>query len=444
MENPATEETLTEVAQGDARDVDAAVAAARSAFNGAWALLSPAQRGLLLFRLADLLDQHREELAQLITLENGKPIAAARGEAASAATILRYFAGWPTKIEGSTLPVSPASGAPMLNYTLREPVGVCALIVPWNFPLNMCVWKLGPALATGCVAVLKPAEQTPLVAIRLVQLIETAGFPAGVVNHCLYRLDPGRSADRASGHQQHEKGLAGAGRQVAGGKSPNIILPDADIVRAAKGAADGIFYNQGQVCTAASRLYVHASVLDQVLEELERHAAAHVLGNGLDPASSMGPLVSGRQLNTVKGYLQRGQEEGAELICGGGRPAHLERGHFIAPSVFLDRAERACVAREEIFGPVLTVMSWSEIDDLVLRANDSPYGLAAGLWTRDLRSAHRVAAQLKAGSVWINCWNVVDAASPFGGYKQSGWGREMGKNVIDAYTETKSVFVDLA
>ncbi|PZW98035.1 phenylacetaldehyde dehydrogenase [Pseudomonas sp. 478] len=460
VENPATEETLTEVAQGDARDVDAAVAAARTAFTGAWALQSPAQRGLLLFRLADLLDKHREELAQLITLENGKPLSAARGEAASAATIIRYFAGWPTKIEGSTLPVSPASGAPMLNYTLREPVGVCALIVPWNFPLNMCVWKLGPALATGCVAVLKPAEQTPLVAIRLVQLIEAAGFPAGVVN-----LITGLGAETGAPLAQHPDvdkiaftGSTQVGRLIAqaatsnmkkvslelGGKSPNIILPDADIVRAAKGAADGIFYNQGQVCTAASRLYVHASVLDQVLEELERHATAHVLGNGLDPATSMGPLVSGRQLSTVKGYLQRGQEEGAELICGGGRPAHLERGHFIAPSVFLDRAERACVAREEIFGPVLTVMSWTEIDDLVLRANDSPYGLAAGLWTRDLRSAHRVAAQLKAGSVWINCWNVVDAASPFGGYKQSGWGREMGKNVIDAYTETKSVFVDLA
>jgi len=332
VENPATEDTLTEVAQGGARDVDAAVAAARSAFNGAWSLQSPAQRGLLLFRLADLLDQHREELAQLITLENAKPIAAARGEAASAATILRYFAGWPTKIEGSTLPVSPASGAPMLNYTLREPVGVCALIVPWNSPLNMCVWKLGPALATGCVAVLKPAEQTPLVAIRLVQLIEAAGFPAGVVN-----LVTGLGAETGAPLAEHPDvdkiaftGSTQVGRLIAqaatrnmkkvslelGGKSPNIILPDADIVRAAKGAADGIFYNQGQVCTAASRLYVHASVLDQVLEELERHAAAHVLGNGLDPASSMGPLVSERQLATVKGYLQRGQEEGAELICG--------------------------------------------------------------------------------------------------------------------------------
>lgn len=462
VENPATEETLTEVARSDERDVDAAVAAARAAFTGAWAQQSPAQRGVLLFRLADLLDQHREELAQLITLENGKPIANARAEAASAASILRYFAGWPTKIEGSTLPVSPASGAPMLNYTLREPVGVCALIVPWNFPLNMCVWKLGPALATGCVAVLKPAEQTPLVAIRLVQLIEAAGFPPGVVN-----LITGLGAETGAPLAQHPDvdkiaftGSTQVGRLIAqaatgnmkkvslelGGKSPNIILPDADIVRAAKGAADGIFYNQGQVCTAASRLYVHASVLDQVLEELQRHAAAHVLGNGLDPTNSMGPLVSARQLDTVKGYLQRGQEEGAELICGGGRPEHLERGHFIQPSVFLDRAERAeraCVAREEIFGPVLTVMSWTDVDDLVLRANDSPYGLAAGLWTRDLRSAHRLAAQLQAGSVWINCWNVVDAASPFGGYKQSGWGREMGKNVIDAYTETKSVFVDL-
>ncbi|WQG57683.1 aldehyde dehydrogenase family protein [Pseudomonas sp. RTB3] len=459
VENPATEQTLTEVAQGDERDVNAAVAAARAAFTGTWALQSPARRGLLLSHLADLLDQHREELAQLITLENGKPIANARGEAASAANIIRYFAGWPTKIEGSTLPVSPASGAPMLNYTLREPVGVCALIVPWNFPLAIFSGQVAAALAAGNPVLAKPAEQTPLGISVLMELIGDL-LPPGVLNVV---QGYGREAGEALASSKRIAKIAFTGgaataRHVVrssaenfaklslelGGKSPNIILPDADIVRAAKGAADGIFYNQGQVCTAGSRLYVHASVLDQVLEELQRHAAAHVLGNGLDPASTMGPLVSGRQLNTVKGYLQRGQEEGAELICGGGRPAHLERGHFIEPSIFLDRAERACVAREEIFGPVLTVMSWSEIAELVLRANDSPYGLAAGLWTRDLRSAHRVAAQLKAGSVWINCWNVVDPASPFGGYKQSGWGREMGKNVIDAYTETKSVFVDLA
>ncbi len=460
VENPASEAPLCEVAEGDERDVDAAVAAARAAFEGPWRRESPARRGLLLFRLAELIDAHVEELAQLITLENGKPIANARGEAASAANIVRYFAGWPTKIEGSTLPVSPASGTPMLNYTLREPVGVCALIVPWNFPLTMCVWKLGPALATGCTAVLKPAEQTPLVAVRLVQLIEAAGFPPGVVN--LLTGFGVRTGAPLAQHADVDKiaftGSTQVGRLIAqaatgnmkkvslelGGKSPNIILPDADIARAAKGAADGIFYNQGQVCTAGSRLYVHESVLDQVLAELRRHARAHVLGPGLDPHSSMGPLVSERQLGTVNGYLQRGREEGAELICGGQRPAHLEKGHFIEPTVFLDRAERACVAREEIFGPVLTVMSWSDIDELVQRANDTPYGLAAGLWTRDLRSAHRVAAALKAGSVWINCWNVVDPASPFGGYKQSGWGREMSKNVIDAYTETKSVFVDLA
>ncbi|MCL6692975.1 aldehyde dehydrogenase family protein [Pseudomonas sp. R3.Fl] len=460
VENPASEAPLCEVAEGDERDVDAAVAAARAAFEGPWRRESPARRGLLLFRLAELIDAHAEELAQLITLENGKPIANARGEAASAANIVRYFAGWPTKIEGSTLPVSPASGTPMLNYTLREPVGVCALIVPWNFPLTMCVWKLGPALATGCTAVLKPAEQTPLVAVRLVQLIEAAGFPPGVVN--LLTGFGVRTGAPLAQHADVDKiaftGSTQVGRLIAqaatgnmkkvslelGGKSPNIILPDADIARAAKGAADGIFYNQGQVCTAGSRLYVHESVLDQVLAELRRHARAHVLGPGLDPRSSMGPLVSERQLGTVNGYLQRGREEGAELICGGQRPAHLEKGHFIEPTVFLDRAERACVAREEIFGPVLTVMSWSDIDELVQRANDTPYGLAAGLWTRDLRSAHRVAAALKAGSVWINCWNVVDPASPFGGYKQSGWGREMSKNVIDAYTETKSVFVDLA
>ncbi|MCJ1880308.1 aldehyde dehydrogenase family protein [Pseudomonas nitroreducens] len=459
VENPADESALCQVAAAAEIDVELAVAAAQAAFAGAWRCETAARRGLLLFRLAELIDAHLEELAQLITLENGKPIANARGEAASAANIIRYFAGWPSKIEGSTLPISPASG-PVLNYTLREPVGVCALIVPWNFPLTMCVWKLGPALATGCTCILKPAEQTPLVAVRLVELIEAAGFPAGVVNLLTGRgsLIGAPLAAHPAVNKVAFTGSTEVGQQIAraatgnmkrvslelGGKSPNIILPDADIARAAKGAADGIFYNQGQVCTAGSRLYVHDSVLDEVLDELRRHAGAHVLGPGMDPASSMGPLVSARQLATVSGYVQRGLEEGAELICGGERPQHLARGHFFAPTVLLDRAERACVAREEIFGPVLTVMSWSDSQDLVRRANDSPYGLAAGLWTRDLRAAHRLAAELQAGSVWINCWNLVDPASPFGGYKQSGWGREMGKNVIDAYTETKSVYVDLA
>ncbi|MEJ2633106.1 MAG: aldehyde dehydrogenase family protein [Acidihalobacter sp.] len=459
VENPANQSALCEVADAGEADADMAVAAACAAFEGAWRYETAANRGMMLFRLAELIDAHAEELAQIITLENGKPIANARKEAASAANIVRYFAGWPSKIEGSTVPVSPAGGGPMLNYTLREPVGVCALIVPWNFPLTMCVWKLGPALATGCTAVLKPAEQTPLTAVRLVQLIESAGFPPGVVNLLIGTgANAGAPLARHSGVDKIAfTGSTRVGQLIAqaatenmkkvtlelGGKSPNIILPDADIARAAKGAADGIFYNQGQVCTAASRLYVHESLLDEVLSELRGHARRHVLGSGLNPDNSMGPLVSAKQLETVSGFVRQGRDEGAELICGGDRPAHLPCGHFFEPTIFLDSKESACVAREEIFGPVLTVMSWSDVDDLVKRANDTLYGLSAGLWTRDLRMAHRIAADLKAGSVWINCWNVIDPASPFGGYKRSGWGREMGKNVIDAYTETKSVFVDL-
>lgn len=461
VENPATTEIIAQVATGGDADVDAAVEAARAAFEGGWKQSQPIERTRLLLKLADTIEAHAEELGQIITLENGKPFSNAyQGEVRITANILRYFAGWPSKIEGSTIPVSPRSGEPMLNYTLREPVGVCALVVPWNFPLSMCAWKLGPALAAGCTAVLKPAEQTPLAAIRLVQLIEACGFPPGVVNLVTgFGVDVGAPL---AAHRDVDKiaftGSTQVGRLIAqaatgnmkkvslelGGKSPNIILPDADIKRAAKGAADGIFYNQGQVCTAASRLYVHESVLDQVLDELSRHAAEHIVGPGMNPDTTMGPLVSDQQHQTVTRYLSQARDEGAELICGGGRPEALDVGYYLQPTVYLDRSERASIAREEIFGPVLTVMSWTDVDDLVYRANDTPYGLAAGLWTNDLGQAHRIAAELKAGSVLINCWNVVDPASPFGGYKQSGWGREMGKNVIDAYTETKSVFVDLA
>jgi len=306
---------------------------------------------------------------------------------------------------------------------------------------------------------LSPWEQTPLSALRLAYLIEKACIPRGVVN-VLTGFGEGAGAPLAA-HPGVDKiaftGSTGVGRLIAqsavsnmkkvslelGGKSPNIILPDADIIKAAKGAADGIFYNQGQVCTAASRLYVHESVLDQTLEELRKHAAAHVVGPGLDERTTMGPLVSSAQFDVVKGYVDSTVSEGAELICGGGKPSELGDGYFMSPTVFLDKQEQARVAREEIFGPVVTVMSWSDVDELVHRANDTPFGLAAGLWTNDLTQAHTIASRIKAGSVWINCWNVVDPASPFGGYKQSGWGREMGKNVIDAYTETKSVFVNL-
>ena len=460
VENPADRQEFASVSRAEKVDVDKAVDAARTALDGAWSQVQPAERTRLMMRLADLIEEDADNLGQIISLENGKPYTNAQaGEVGMTANIIRYFAGWPSKIEGSTIPVSPRGGGRMLNYTVKEPVGVCALIVPWNFPLAMCAWKLGPVLATGCTAVLKPAEQTPLSALRLAELIQRAGIPDGVVN-VVTGFGDGAGAP-LSAHPGVDKiaftGSTSVGRLIAqaavgnmkkvslelGGKSPNIIMPDADIVRAAKGAADGIFYNQGQVCTAASRLYVHESVLEQTLDELRKHAAAHVVGPGLDRATTMGPLVSADQHAIVKGYVDRAIEEGAELICGGRVPEGLDAGYFMEPTVFLDKQERACISREEIFGPVVTVMSWSDEDELVQRANNTPFGLAAGVWTNNLQQAHGIAARLKAGSVWINCWNVVDPASPFGGYKQSGWGREMGKNVIDAYTETKSVFVDL-
>lgn len=460
VENPATTATIGQAADGDEEDVNAAVSAAQLAFEQHWKHTLPTERSRLLLRLADALEENTEELAQIITLENGKPlVSGARGEVTTTANIIRYFAGWPSKIEGSTIPVSPRDGAATLNYTLKEPVGVCALVVPWNFPLSMCAWKLGPALAAGCTAILKPAEQTPLIAVRLMQLIEECGFPPGVVN-LITGTGAGAGAPLAA-HPGVDKiaftGSTQVGRLIVqgaltnmkkvslelGGKSPNIILPDADINRAAKGAADGIFYNQGQVCTAASRLYVHDSVLDQVLEKLCTHAAEHVVGNGMNHDTTMGPLISEQQYKRVTDYVARAHDEGGEMIYGGQRFESAGSGYFVQPTIFLDKSEQTCIAREEIFGPVVTVMGWSEVDELVHRANNTPYGLAAGLWTQDLRQAHTIAAELKAGSVWINCWNVIDPASPFGGYKQSGWGREMGKNAIDAYTETKSIFVNL-
>ena len=373
IENPATEQSLAVVAKGNADDVDLAVEAAQQAFK-TWRYEAPVVRAKLLNKLADLIEQKAEELAQIITLENGKPLLYSRRECLGAINLLRYFAGFATKIEGRTVPVSTAPTANFLNYTLRDPVGVCALIVPWNFPLTMCVGKLAPAMAVGCTTILKPADQTPLIAIRLMQLFEEAGFPKGVVN-----LVTGSGRDVGEPLSSHMKvnkvtftGSTDVGKSIAqqatsnmkrvtlelGGKSPNIILPDADIDKAVAGAASAIFYN-------------------------------------------------------------------------------------VQPTIFLDKDEKTCIAKEEIFGPVLTVMPWTDIDDLVERANNSVYGLAAGIWTKDLSNAHTIAARLEAGSVWINCYNVVDPVSPFGGYKQSGWGREMSHDVIEAYTETKNVCVNL-
>ena len=455
--NPATEERLAEVAHGEREDIDRAVRAARKAFahESEWRRMSPSARGKLIWRIGELIEQHAEELAILESLDNGKPVAVARvADVPLAADLFRYMAGWATKILGDTTPISAAGE--YLSYTLREPVGVVGQIIPWNFPLLMAAWKLGPALACGCTVVLKPAEQTPLSALYLGELLLEAELPAGVVNIVTGFGDAGAAL---SGHDDVDKvaftGSTEVGKLIVGaaagnlkkvslelgGKSPNIVFADADLDAAIAGAANGIFFNHGQCCNAGSRLYIQRAAFDDVVAGVAERAKKITLGPGLEPDSEMGPLISDEQFEKVLGYLKSGADAGAEAVVGGVRVG--DRGYFVAPTVLTNTTGDMKVVREEIFGPVVCAIPFDDPDEIVPVANDTNYGLAAGVFTRDITKAHRIAARLRAGTVWINTYNVFDAAQPFGGYKESGWGREMGHHVLENYLETKAVCVAL-
>jgi acyl-CoA reductase-like NAD-dependent aldehyde dehydrogenase len=406
--------------------------------------------------LAQAIEERAEELAQIESLDNGKPVGLAQYvDVAGTVAHLRYFAGWPTKIEGSVLPVS----APNMHcYTRREPVGVCAQIIPWNFPLLMAAWKLGPALAAGCTVLLKPAEQTPLSALRVGELALEVGFPPGVVN---VLTGDGATGAALVDHPGIDKiaftGSTAVGREIGakaghalkrvtlelGGKSPNVILPDADIDAAVKGSYQAIYFNSGQACNAGSRLFVPAKRFDEVMSALTAQANAARLGAGLDPQTQLGPLVSAEQRDRVMGYIDSGRSEGAELLAGGETTLTGSGGYFVAPTLFSTTSDELRIAREEIFGPVLVASPYDSLEEVAARANDGEYGLAAGVWTRDLSSAHQLAAMLRAGMVYINTWGAVDPAAPFGGFKASGIGREHGHDGLDAYLETKTVWAAL-
>lgn len=453
--NPATEELIAEVAEADSPDVDAAVNAARAAFdNRKWRNMAARDRSKLLWKLGDLIQQYADELAITETTDNGKPLFESRNvDIPMAAETFYYYAGWCSKIEGETIPV-PGN---YLNYTLREPCGVCGIITPWNFPLLMVAWKLAPALACGNTAVLKIAEETPLSGLWLGQLCQEAGFPDGVVN-----VVPGfgDTAGRALvAHPGVDKisftGSTAVGKEIVrtsaetlkkvslelGGKSPNIIFADADIDAAVKGAFNGIFYGKGEVCNAGSRLFVEKSVHDEIMDRLIERARKLRPGDPLDPKTRLGALVSKAQMERVLEYVRVGKEEGAKAVLDGGRAGN--RGCFVNPTILDSVTPLMRVAQEEIFGPVLAVLTFEDLDELVEKANSTIYGLAAGIYTRDVGKAHTLARRIQAGTVWINAYGTLSAESPFGGFKQSGYGRELGKYGIDLYTQVKSVWVSL-
>jgi aldehyde dehydrogenase (NAD+) len=453
--DPSTEEVLTSVAEGDKADVDLAVAAARRAFeSGAWSKTSARERGRVLLRIADLILKHRDELAQLESLDNGKPIGETSAvDIPQAAEVFAYYGGWADKVYGQTIP----TGGDFFTYTLREPHGVCGQIIPWNFPLLMASWKLAPALACGNTTVLKPAEQTPLTALRLGEILLEADLPPGVVN-IITGFGPTAGAAIAE-HRDVDKvaftGSTEVGRIIQraaagnlkscslelGGKSPNIVFADADLGAAVKGAMTGIFFNQGEVCCAGSRLFVEEKAHDEFVSRLAEHARSIKVGDPLDPSTQMGAQVSEEQFTKILGYIESGTQGGANLVTGGKR-AH-DKGYFLQPTIFTGVKADMKIAREEIFGPVVSTLTFRDVDEVIAAGNDTNYGLAAAVWTRDISKAHRAAKALRAGTVWVNTYNSFDAGVPFGGYKESGIGRELGSQALDLYTQTKAVWVAL-
>ena len=457
--NPATGDVIADVASADASDVDAAVVSARAAFeNDKWRNMDAADRGALLWRISDALAARAEHLVRLETINNGKPLREAQIDIREAVDAFRYYAGWTTKLAGDTLPVR----GNVLNYTLREPLGVVGAIIPWNFPLLMAAWKVAPAIACGNTVVLKPAEQTPLSALELAAIAHEAGLPAGVLNvvpgigeiagaALVSHLDVDKIAFTGSTAvgKMIQREAADSLKKISlelGGKSPNIVFDDADVDAAVRGSFSAIYYNTGQTCTAGSRLLVHESVHDQIVEKLAERARKLTPGDPLDPKTRLGPLVSQEQLDRVLGYVGKGTSEGAKLVTGGKRMPYNgeERGYWLEPTIFDEVKPDACIAQEEIFGPVLATVTFHDEDEAVAIANSTIYGLAAGIWTNNLKRAHRVARRLQAGTVWVNTYHPLDPASPFGGYKQSGYGRELGAYALDLYTQIKSVWIDLS
>jgi aldehyde dehydrogenase (NAD+) len=454
--NPSTGEEICQIAEADAADVDKAVHAARRAFeHGPWCKLPASQRGRMLHRLADLIEKHADELAALESLDNGKPVSIAKAvDVAATVGCFRYFAGWSDKVHGKTIPVD----GDFFCYTRHEPVGVVGQIIPWNFPMLMLAWKLAPALATGNTVVMKPAEQTPLSALRIGELIVEAGFPEGVVN-----LLPGfgpTAGGAIARHMDVDKvaftGSTEVGQLIMeaaaksnlkritlelGGKSPNIVFADTDLDEAVEGAHFGLFFNHGQCCCAGSRVFVEEKIYDQFVEKSGARAKRRTVGDPFDPKTEQGPQVDQIQFDKVMSYIESGRHQGAKLVCGGDRVG--DRGYFIEPTVFADVQDEMKIAREEIFGPVMSIIPFKTADEVVDRANRTTYGLAAAVWTRDIKKAHAIANSVRAGTVWVNCYNVLDTRAPFGGFKQSGIGRELGEYGLQQYTEVKTVTVKL-